>query len=169
MIYYHSDNSFKICGPEEIIEKLRVKLQYSKSLRLEETPIIHTGLGEYFDPLNQIYKLLDKREVLIKKCYMCQKTIPLVLLAFIVFIVIALLYGKSITEILPVALILLLILSIIPLGPRHMHNMPHVQIILCWKYKKQLRKITNEINKLLIYIPEKHPAREEITRKLKYT
>ncbi len=166
LVYYHSGNLFKICGSREIIEDLLEKLKHSKSLGLEETPIIHTGLGEYFDPLNKIYRLFDERDVLVKKCDLCKKALLPVLLASIVLIIIALLYGKSILEALPLAIFLLLILLVIPLKPRYT-DLPHIQLVMCSRYKRKLEKITEEIERLLVYIPEKHPARDEIYARLK--
>ncbi len=158
LVYYMSDNSFKICGSREFIDELKNYLPRIHGLRLL-SGISLTGKGpsRVFDPIDKISELLIERNIYMTKYYHSISAFKASLIYSIIAVIISrMIYGFNDPLLLAsIALIVYLALIIVP------HTIFRERItyipILFYKYKARINAITREIENLKPLISRDHP------------
>ncbi len=166
-IYYHSDNSFKICGERKLVEEFR-EYAYRRGVKLEEKGVIPIGVRtkteeEMLNPVDYVSSLLIERNTLLNKYVASIRDIKYTSLGLVTaYIVLLWLTGNPLS---PLTILLLLLIYIIFI------SLPHISYLTSWKtyipilflhYKRRIKEIDEELKKYKILLPQDHPLRKVI-------
>ncbi len=158
LIYYHSSNSYQLCGDKDILKELQTYLSLKLGRPLYSVKVTREKSKRGVE--DRIAELLIERNIVYHKYRYSRETLVFLLAVAVLMLLFIMLNELHDPVIYLSTTLFILICSIVPF--RRLFSKIYYVPIQYWRYKRRLEEIDEEIIKLKKLLPKEHRLHEII-------
>ncbi len=165
LVYNRSDSTFKICGDERVLEKLRNYVYtYRRRVKVYDYPAAQIRIGGGIE--DQLSELLIERQGLKRRIRACRRLIYMIPLYVLIAGLVLWFITTNIIDTVIAGVLVGIILFLIPHPIMGTGGIESCRILRLGEYVEELGVVERELRRLVDELPEDHPLREIVARQL---